>query len=161
MAASCASVSSVPRRPTSRTLGALFAGSAVMFSIAVLQGSTLFTAGEPAQAATEPQAETAAASSSVVGATSFASGLAGTAPAPVAPQTGEGAPGASPDWARPLSSLPIHRAPVRTLSRHAVPTSASAPGHDAHHDDFASRNGGSGHDDDGVLRDVLGYVVRK
>lgn len=160
MAASYPSVSPSPWRPTSRTLSALFAGSAVMFSVAVFQGGALLTAGEGAHAAAEPQAEAAAVADSVaVGATSFRAGQAGIAALPAAPQAAPGAPGAAADWSGALADLPIHRAPVRTAAQQATPPLTMAPKREARHD-FAPRTGRSDQDNDGVLGGVLGHFVK-
>ncbi|MFN2494839.1 MAG: hypothetical protein ABR608_02855 [Pseudonocardiaceae bacterium] len=145
-------------RPTSRTLGALFAGSAVMFSAAVLHGGTLVTAGEEGQAAAERRAEAATGSST---ASAASSGLGKSAAAAVA-APGQGAswvPGATPDWGTPLADRPVHRAPVRAASQQVAGASAATPIRDGR-EGFVSRDDGSDQPDDSVLDNVLGYFVK-
>ena len=157
MVASCASPLSW--RPTSRALGALFAGSAVMFSAALLQGGTPLTAGDEVPAAA-PRAEAATTGPSAAGATSAGVSQAGTAPAPA--QAAEGTPGVTPDQGTRLTDQPTRRAPVRSAPQRSGPAPADAAT-DAE-GNSASRYGGSDQtdeqQDDTVLGDVLDYFVK-
>ena len=158
MVANCPPGSPLSWRPTSRTLGALFAGSAVMFSAAALQGGTLFTSGDEVPAATASQAEAAAAGWSASGATSAGVSKAGTAPVSAPAQAAAGIPGVAPDQGTRLADRPIHRAPVRAAPQRSGPAPADAS---ADTDgSSASRLGGSSQPDGTVLDDVLGYFVK-
>lgn len=121
-------------RPTSRTLGAAFAGSAVMFVAAAVQGGSVLPAPDQADPVSgtatsdagravptgqAPAGGRAASSGPVASA-----GTAGITPSPtlataVAPpprQAAEWTPGAAPTWETPLSQLPVRRAPVQGMS---------------------------------------------
>ena len=56
MVASYSPASPIPWRPTARTLGALFAGSAVTLSATVMHGSSLLTGVDETGSITEPAA---------------------------------------------------------------------------------------------------------
>lgn len=123
MAASSSS-GSPSRRPTSRTLGAVFAGSALMFSAAALHGGSLITDARQAEPAATPSASTDAEQSP---AATISTRNASTAPLS-AGQATPWTPGATPDWNTPLRDRPVHRAPVRATPKYS--TGAHAPSSD-------------------------------
>lgn len=103
-------------RPTTRTLGALFAGSAVTLSATLVHGGSLvLTAGE-AQPVTEPL------SSPIVAQPTQANPeVSMPSPGQAAPWT----PGAAPQWGSSLKDLPVRRAPVQEAPRHGSFASAT------------------------------------
>lgn len=111
-------------RPTTRTLGALFAGSAVTLSVTVLQGGSLPLTGDETEFVAEPSADLIATQppQQLPPTTSTA---ALSEPGQAAPWT----PGATPQWSAPLKDLPVRRAPVLEAPRHsgsAAPASVAA-----------------------------------
>lgn len=113
-------VSASSWRPTARTLGALFAGSAVMFASTALNGDSLLLAGGESGPITEPVASPAG-----TGQGAFATSPSAPVPGPghAAPWT----PGAAPQWGSSLGDLPVRRAPVQATPRHAAPAPAASP----------------------------------
>lgn len=106
-------------RPTARTLGALFAGSAVMFASTALNGDSLLAGGESG-----PITESAA-SPTGTGQGAFTT----SPPAPVVSGPGQAAPwtpGAAPQWGSSLGDLPVRRAPVQETPRLAAPAPAAS-----------------------------------
>jgi hypothetical protein len=93
-------------RPTTRALGALFAGSAVMFASTALNGNSLLPAGGEVGPITEPVASPTGTGQST---------LATSPPAPVSGpgQAAPWTPGAAPQWGSSLGDLPVRRAPVQ------------------------------------------------
>jgi hypothetical protein len=123
MVASYSSASPSSWRPTARTLGALFAGSAVTLSATVLHGGSLLLAGGEAESVTEPSASLAVAEPQQLPPTNSTASL--SSPGQAAPWT----PGAAPQWGSSLRDLPVRRAPVQEAPRqdvHASTASASA-----------------------------------
>jgi hypothetical protein len=96
-------------RPTTRTLGALFAGSAVMFAFTALNGDSLLLAGGEAGPITEPVARSPTGTGQGT--------LAARPPAPVSGpgQAAPWTPGAAPQWGSSLGDLPVLRAPVQEV----------------------------------------------
>ncbi len=132
MVASYSSASPSKWRPTTRTLGALFAGSAVTLSATLLHGGSLVPAGSEAQSITEPlsspvaepwQAPEGNLEASVSG------------PGQAAPWT----PGAAPQWGSSLKDLPVRRAPVQEPPRQS-PFASAAPVSTASTGPASSRN---------------------
>lgn len=124
MVASHPSASSGSWRPTSRALGALFAGSAVMFGTALVQGGSLLTPEEQVRPAAEPVTEGRGVSSPAAPDVDART----ASPAPLAPgQAAPWTPGAAPDWGTPVRELPVRRAPVREVPRQspAAPSPAT------------------------------------
>lgn len=111
MVASYSPASPIPWKPTARTLGALFAGSAVTLSVTVIHGGSLLTGVDETGSITEP------AASSDVAMPAQPPPASSATPGQAAPWT----PGASPQWSSALKDLPVHRAPVRATSRHSAP----------------------------------------
>jgi hypothetical protein len=135
MVASYSSASPNSRRPAARTLGALFAGSAVTLSATVLHGGSPLLAGGEAGSIVEPSASptvaepqqlpTASSTASLSGPTQAGPTQAGptqAGPGQAAPWT----PGAAPQWSSPLKDLPVRRAPVQSAPRHGVPAAPNA-----------------------------------
>lgn len=115
------SPASPSRRPTSRTLGAVFAGSAVMFSAAALQGGSLISDARQVQPAAKPSVNAEVQQSP---AATISTRNASTTPLSGAGQATPWTPGATPDWNTPLRDLPVHRAPVRAAPKHSTGTSS-------------------------------------
>lgn len=156
MVASYSSASPSSWRPMARTLGALFAGSAVTLSATVLHGGSLLLAGDEAGSIAEPSASPTVAEPQQLPSTSSTASLSG--PGQAVPWT----PGATPQWGSSLKDLPVRRAPVQEAPQQGVPaatasvaaasagpadsgTSAAdptAPRHDA--DDASTGNAGFG-----------------
>ena len=111
MVASYSSASPIPWRPTARTLGALFAGSAVTLSATVMHGGSLLTGVDETAAITEPVASPHVARPVQPPPASSAT------PGQATPWT----PGATPQWSSALKDLPVRRAPVRAAPRHSAP----------------------------------------
>ena len=110
-------------RPTTRTLGALFAGSAVTLSATLMHGSPLALTGEEAgpYAGLSPDGEVVAPEQTPT--TSSTTSLSG--PGQAAPWS----PGATPQWSSSLKDLPMRRAPVQEITHHARPAATvSNPG---------------------------------
>jgi hypothetical protein len=169
MVATYSSASPSSWRPTSRALGALFAGSAVMFTAAVVQGGSPFGSGNEATPATEPAVQDSSATSSstaVPGDSARTAAPAALAPGQAAPWT----PGAKPDWGSPLGELPVRRAPVREAHQPHVVTAPSPAEHSGHSSTWRHEpvSGGSVPDstrtqpaeqsDGSVIDDMLGYL---
>lgn len=165
MVAACSPASPSSWWPTSRGLGALFAGSAVMFTTAMVHGGAPFGA-EAEVTPTEPGIRDSSVTSSPdtphPGSSVRTAAPAALAPGQAAPWT----PGAAPDWGSPLAELPVRRAPVRETPQAHVAPALSPPEHSGHpggwRDDPAS---GSGHtqqpaDESGgtVIDTMLGYL---
>lgn len=165
MVATCPSASPGSWRPTSRALGALFAGSAVMFGTALVQGGSLVAPEEQVRSATEPAAEGRGASSpaAVPGVDARTASPPPLAPGQAAPWT----PGAAPDWGTPLRELPVRRAPVQEAPRQSpaaptAPTNAeqsgswqAEPPSGGARTEPAEQSGGN------VIDDMLGYLSGK
>lgn len=105
MVASYSSAAPSSWRPTARTLGALFAGSAVMFASTVLNGDSLLPAGDEAGSITQPLANP----------TGIGLNPSGSISAPG--QHIVGTPGTDPQrrssqWSSSPGDLPAWRAPV-------------------------------------------------
>jgi hypothetical protein len=111
MVASYSPASPVPWKPTARTLGALFAGSAVTLYVTVMHGGSLLTGVDETGSITEPAANPDVALAAQPPPASSAT------PGQAAPWT----PGASPQWSSALKDLPVRRAPVRATPRHSTP----------------------------------------
>ncbi len=95
MVASYSPTSPLPWKPTARTLGSLFAGSAVTLSATVMHGGLLLTWVDETGAITEP----AASSNVTMPAQPPPAGSA--TPGQAAPWT----PGATPQWSSALKDL--------------------------------------------------------
>jgi hypothetical protein len=130
MVASYSSASPNSRRPTARTLGALFAGSAVTLSAAVLHGGSPLPAGGEAGLIVEPSASPTVAEPQQLPTASSTASLSGpTQAGPTQAGPGQAAPwtpGAAPQWSSPLKDLPVRRAPVQSAPRHGVPAAPNA-----------------------------------
>jgi hypothetical protein len=125
MVASYSSASPNSRRPTARTLGALFAGSAVTLSATVLHGGSPLLAGGEAESIVEPSASPIVAEPQQLPTASSAASLSGATqagPGQAAPWT----PGATPQWGSSLKDLPVRRAPVQSAPRQSAPTAPKA-----------------------------------
>lgn len=120
MVASYSSASPNSRRPTARTLGALFVGSAVTLSATVLHGGSLLLAGGETGSIVEPSASPISAEPQQLPAANPAASFSG--PGQAAPWT----PGAAPRWGSPLKDLPVRRAPVQSAPRQSVPAAPKA-----------------------------------
>lgn len=120
MVASYSSASPNSRRPTARTLGALFAGSAVTLSATVLHGGSPLLAGGEAESIVEPSASPIVAEPQQLPTASSAASFSG--PGQAAPWT----PGATPQWGSSLKDLPVRRAPVQSAPRQSAPTAPKA-----------------------------------
>lgn len=120
MVASYSSASPGSWRPTARTLGALFAGSAVTLSATVLHGGAPLLAGGEAGSITEPSAGPTVAEPQQLPPTGSTAPLSG--PGQAAPWT----PGAAPQWGSSLRDLPVRRAPVREALRQVAPASTAS-----------------------------------
>jgi hypothetical protein len=168
MVATYSSASPSSWRPTSRALGALFAGSAAMFAAAVVQGGSPFGSTDEVAPVTEPAVQDSSATSSPTAAPGDSARTA--TPAALAPgQAAPWTPGAKPDWGSPLGELPVRRAPVREappqIATVPSPADNSAPS-GSWRDEPAS--GGSVSDnprtqpaeqsDGTVIDDMLGYL---
>ncbi|HEX2301017.1 MAG TPA: hypothetical protein VHH34_21330 [Pseudonocardiaceae bacterium] len=125
MVASYSSASSSSWRPTARALGALFAGSAVMFTTAVVQGGSLAGSENEVTPAAEPAVKDSSITSPRPSAPINSARTA--APAALAPgQAAPWTPGAKPDWGSSLAELPVRRAPVREAPPAHVATAPSS-----------------------------------
>lgn len=107
-------------RHMTRTLGALFAGSAVTLSATVLHGGSLLLAGDETGLVADPSASPAGAQPQQLPPTS--STVAVPEPGQAAPWT----PGATPQWGSPLKDLPVRRAPVLDAPQHSGPAAPAA-----------------------------------
>jgi hypothetical protein len=109
-------------KPTTRTLGALFAGSAVTLSATVVHGGPLLFAGDEAEPVPETFVDTiVTAPSEELPAAST------TAPFSEPGQAVPWAPGATPQWSSPLKDLPVRRAPVMSSGPSAPAAVAATP----------------------------------
>ncbi|MGH3912662.1 MAG: hypothetical protein ACRDTC_04530 [Pseudonocardiaceae bacterium] len=145
--------------PTSRALGAVFAGSAMMFGAAVLQGGSLLSPGE-VQPAAEPVAGRTDTAPAPISSKFPGTGTISAAPIVAPSQAAPWTPGATPDWGGPLRDLPVQRAPVRPAPQQNVPPPASPP-EDTREDPATSRDGSAqpaDSPDRGTLGDVLDYI---
>ena len=122
MVASYSPASPIPWRPTARTLGALFAGSAVTLSATIMHGSSLLTGDDEVGSITEPAASSNVAEPAQPPPASSSASF--SAPGQAAPWT----PGATPQWSSALKDLPVRRAPVRAAPRHSGPTRTAVTG---------------------------------
>jgi hypothetical protein len=120
MVASYSSASPNSWRPMARTLGALFAGSAVTLSATVLHGGSPLLAGDETGSIVEPSASPIVAEPQQLPTASSSASFSG--PGQAAPWT----PGAAPLWGSPLKDLPVRRAPVQSAPRHSVPATPKA-----------------------------------
>lgn len=100
MVASYSSAPPTPWMPTARSLGALFAGSAVMFAFTVLNGGSLLPAANEARPIAKPLGSP----------TSTGPVPGGTIPAPG--QSTQWTPGAVSPSDSPLGNLSVSQAPV-------------------------------------------------
>ncbi|MGH3795241.1 MAG: hypothetical protein ACRDSP_10160 [Pseudonocardiaceae bacterium] len=148
------------RRPTSRTLAALFAGSAVMFAAAVLQGGPLITGGQQ-----QPVAEPLMGAATVASPAATQLPAAGsTFPTPVS------APGQATTWApgatagSSLRDVPQHQAPTRAVRQHGASAASRARGNKAAPAaDSSSSNRPAtqpAEEQHGLLDNVLGYLSK-
>ena len=169
MVATYSSASPSSWRPTSRALGALFAGSAVMFTAAVVQGGSPLGSENDVAPAAEPAVKDASATSSRSSALDNSARTA--APAALAPgQAAPWTPGAKPDWGSTLAELPVRRAPVREAPQpHLAPAPSTsgdsgrpggwrdepAPGGSV---SDSSRPQPAKQSDGNVIDDMLGYL---
>ncbi|MGH3671212.1 MAG: hypothetical protein ACRDSH_11335, partial [Pseudonocardiaceae bacterium] len=116
------SVSPHSWRPTTRTLGALFAGSAVTLSATLMHGSPLVLTGDDAGPSAGLSPGGGVVAPEQTPSASTATSLAG--PGQAAPWS----PGAIPQWGSSLKDLPVRRAPVHEATHQAVPAAtASSP----------------------------------
>lgn len=116
-------------QPTSRTLGAAFAGSAAMFVAALVQGGSLLPGTDlaPAPAVSDPGTPTSPGGSGAHSQPETGPSPTVATAAPSAPgQPTAWSPGAAPTWSTPLSQLPVRRAPVQTASQ-VGPAPAATP----------------------------------
>ena len=127
MVASHSSASPSAWKPTTRTLGALFAGSAVTLSATLVHGSSLLT-GNDAGSLAEPLA------SPILAEPEEAHEADPDAFPTSVGQAVSWTPGAAPQWSSSLKDLPVWRAPVQQAPPQAalvaqVPgaTAAAAP----------------------------------
>lgn len=156
-------------RPTSRALGALFAGSAVMFGTALFQGGSLLAPEDQMRPAAEPLAEESSATSSTSSTGTAPNSARTAAPAELAPgKAAPWTPGATPDWGSPLSDLPVRRAPVQEAPARggAAPATAESAGNAGgwQSEPPASRGAQTEpgeHSDGNVVDDMLGYLSGK
>lgn len=118
---SLSSVSPSSWRPTTRTLGALFAGSAVTLSATVAHGGSLLDIGGETDLAAEPSATT-----EVTSPPQQLPPITATAPFSEPGQAMPWAPGATPQWSSPLKDLPVRRAPVIDAARHRDPVTPAS-----------------------------------
>lgn len=121
MVASYSPASSTPWRPTARTLGALFAGSAVTLSATVVHGGSLLTGDDLMGSVAEPSTSSNVADAAQLPSTSSPTASL-SAPGQAAPWT----PGAAPKWGSSLQDLPVRRAPVQEVPRQSAPTRTPA-----------------------------------
>lgn len=120
MVASYSSASPSSWRPTARTLGALFAGSAVTLSATVLHGGSLLPAtGKTGSITEQPISPTLTEPEQMPSTGPAASALA---PGQAIPWT----PGAAPQWSSSLGDLPVRRAPVQEGPRQGASTTAAS-----------------------------------
>jgi hypothetical protein len=120
MVASYSSASPSSWRPMARTLGALFAGSAVTLSATVVHGGSLLLARDKAGSIAESSASPTVAEPQQLPPTSSTASLSG--PGQAAPWT----PGATPQWGSSLRDLPVRRAPVQEAPRQSVPVATAS-----------------------------------
>lgn len=123
MVASYSSAPPTSWRPTARTLGALFAGSAVMFASTVVNGYSLLRAGNEAGSITPPLAGPSP-------------GGPATAPGEFTPGTPDAARGSSSmggssmggsaQWSSSVGDLPVWRAPVQHAPPQGAPAAAAS-----------------------------------
>lgn len=125
MVASYSSTSPSAWRPTTRTLGALFAGSVATLAATLLHGGSLVLAASDAESITEPLSSPAVAEPA-----SANPEVSVPSPGQAAPWT----PGAAPQWGSSLKDLPLRRAPVQEAPRQGsfssaapVPTTPAGP----------------------------------
>lgn len=116
-----ASYSSAPPsswRPAVRSLGALFAGSAVMFASTVVNGDSLLLAGDQAGSITRPHTSPTGIGPSPSGSVSAPAehtvGMRGAAPQRHSAQ-----------WGSSPGDLPVGRAPVQGPQQQGAPTPAA------------------------------------
>ena len=116
------SASSHSWRPTTRALGALFAGSAVTLSATLMHGSPLVLTGDEAGPSAGPNSGGGVAAPEQTPTASTAGSLPG--PGQAAPWS----PGATPQWGSSLKDLPVRRAPVQEAPHRTVlAATASSP----------------------------------
>lgn len=143
----------------SRVLSAVFAGSAVMFGTALLQGGSLLS-HEEVRPAAEPMAGRTEHPPVMVTEKIPAGDAAPAAPIVAPNQAAPWTPGATPDWGGSLRDLPVERAPVRSAPQREAP--APAPPADAGEDPEPARDESVRPTDDdpdrGTLGDVLDYI---
>lgn len=120
MVAGYSSVSPGSWRPTARTLGSLFAGSAMALTATVVHGGSPPLAGDKAGSTAPPSASPTVTESLQLPPRSSTASLPG--PGHAAPWE----PGAAPQWGSPLRDLPVRRAPVREAPRQGVPASTAS-----------------------------------
>lgn len=125
MAASYSSASTSSWKLTARTLGALFAGSAVTLSATVLSGGAPLLAGDEAGSATEPLVTEPSASPTVAQPQQLPP-TSSTAPLSGPGQAAAWTPGAAPQWGSSLADLPVRRTPVQEAPGHVAPASTAS-----------------------------------
>jgi hypothetical protein len=131
-------------RPTARTLGALFAGSAVTLSATLVHGGAPLLTGDEAGSIAEPSANPTVAEPQQLPPVSSTASL--SSPGQAAPWT----PGAAPQWGSSLRDLPVRRAPVQEAprqpaSRDSVAAASAGPTTPRHAaDDAHAGNAGFG-----------------
>lgn len=106
-------------RPTTRTLGALFAGSAVTLSATLMHGSPLVLTGDEAGPSAGLAPGGGIASDRVAPEQTPTASTAASPPGPG--QAAPWSPGAAPQWGSSLKDLPVRRAPVQQAPHHTVP----------------------------------------
>lgn len=110
-----------------RALGAVFVGSAVMFSAALMQGGTLIPAGKSGPLAQSLVSPTGTGPSHVYATSPMDSGLAFR-------ETTPWSPGAASRWGSSPGDLPVWRAPAQQAPRQsapAAPARVASAGHAA------------------------------
>lgn len=160
MVAACSPASPSSWWPTSRALGALFAGSAAMFTAAMVHGGTPSGAGNevtPAEPAVKDSSVTSSPGTPRPGSNARTAAPAELAPGQAAPWT----PGAAPAWGSPLAELPVHRAPVREAPPRVatVLSPADEAGHPAGWREGPATDSSRTQPADGTVVDaMLGYL---
>lgn len=149
-------------RPTTRALGALFTGSAMMFTVAFVHGGTLLTTGND-------RAEPATTTLSENTGTGRVAANGGADPVPlVSPGQGAGwAPGGSPAEEplrpeQPIRPVPMQAVPHRPgSSQTGSATDSADQAHPGSADNpFTTPGPPDQESEDGVLDGVLGYFTK-
>jgi hypothetical protein len=143
----------VTRRPAKRTLGALFAGSALMFSAALHGGSLSMTENLPDSVAKPVSDGTGQSTADAASAT----------PPVAASQATAWAPGTAPDRGAPLNEPSIRSAPARDTRQQndaAQSRPVRAPATPTRTDLTENRFSDSTEQERSVLDDVLVYFTK-